>query len=262
MTTIAESVSNLFKYKTVGSKHMTSKWDYRNPGFDFQLPELVKPGSLCGVLKIEEGVLQGERWKFAVTEDDDVLIETGSFGPIDAHFSALTGSLSFGWPRSCSLYKASITVDFQHEIPAPFTVGDWRLQPLPKEDLFSEEEIRRLSRTAAPVSVWDFNVALGDTVKEKYMSLTSHVNAVTRRMIDEGVRGNFWIIASPQVSSIFETSQDFEPNPDWHVGTAYCGVVQGAWHLIKSKSLDANTALIGCYPSQTMTVLRIANFVL
>lgn len=136
-------------------------------------------------------------------------------------------------------------------------------------------------------TTWDFNLSLGDTIKEKYENLyreVADISACVRGFVlkDEGqiVDGDGWIITSPEIASFFETATaGYRPNslgfcptgtppPPWFSPTGglmfeedciYAGDVDDRWRLLKNDSMDKQTVVVGCgMPPTTPTKYRVA----
>ena len=81
------------------------------------------------------------------------------------------------------------------------------------EILLAQEIIRELQRmvlsdirnNAKTVSTWDFNAALGNTIREKYENLYTKINTVKTHMIEKYNKEPVWIVTSPEISSVLET---------------------------------------------------------
>jgi hypothetical protein len=97
---------------------------------------------------------------------------------------------------------------------------------------------------------WDFNTAWGDTLKEKYEGLMGEAVALAKRVGEKTGRGDAnWIVASPEIESIFQTCGDFEPvgRDDCFtssLGIAFTGRVNG-FKLYKDPLLPVSTVLMG-----------------
>ena len=139
-------------------------------------------------------------------------------------------------------------------------------------------DVQRLLRVAKGRSEWDFNYALGDTIREKYQDLYRHCLQVSEEMVRQGASGYFYMICSPEVSSIFEVSSSgFIPTPydKWRkdgqypmgvdMGVQNVGVVAGRWRLYKTHRVDVDEMLIGVGPvdgpSHHFDKVTIRNFI-
>lgn len=74
---------------------------------------------------------------------------------------------------------------------------------------------RKAERERPQVSMWDFETALGETIREKYESLYVRVvevsNVINRKTLHGGAN---WLVTSPEVASIFEPAfANFAPSP-------------------------------------------------
>jgi hypothetical protein len=148
------------------------------------------------------------------------------------------------------------------------------------------EQLEDISKNAGTMAAWDFNTALGDTIKEKYESLYVKCIELTNVLLKKGAAGYFWIATSPEVSSIFETATyGFAPhvyldewegdrissNLDvWPMGGSdniqYCGSINMKWRLYKDTRMPVDMVVIGCNDEvesyNHYAVLRIANFII
>lgn len=147
------------------------------------------------------------------------------------------------------------------------------------EKFFTSEELAEIARTAGTVACWDFNCALGDTIKEKYESLYVKLHEMTNLLLKKGAAGYFWIAASPEVISIFETATaGFAPAP-WDRGdiiggvmplglpaVSYHGSVNLRWRLYSDSAMPTNMVLIGCNDKREdkshYARLIVANFII
>jgi hypothetical protein len=74
--------------------------------------------------------------------------------------------------------------------------------------------LQRKESKEGKVAQWDFNTALGDTIKEKYESLYVKVVEISNVINRQCCSGANWIVTSPEVASIFETTAaGFAPAP-------------------------------------------------
>jgi hypothetical protein len=113
------------------------------------------------------------------------------------------------------------------------------------------EIITNLRNNAGTNVTWDYNTALGDTVKEKYEALFVKVSQVSNIIHKKTLRsGANWIICSPEVASIFETATaGFAPAPSESftssLGVQYVGTVSNRWKLYKDPQFPTNNLLMG-----------------
>jgi len=113
------------------------------------------------------------------------------------------------------------------------------------------EVLTDLRNNAGTVSVWDFNTALGDTIKEKYESLYVKVVEISNVVHRKTLRGGCnWIVTSPEVASIFETATaGFAPSPSEtftsSIGVQYVGTVSNRWRLYKDPLFPQGQILMG-----------------
>lgn len=113
------------------------------------------------------------------------------------------------------------------------------------------EIITNLRSNAGTNVTWDYNTALGDTVKEKYEALFVKVSQVSNLIHKKTLRsGANWIVCSPEVASIFETATaGFAPAPSESftssLGVQYVGTVSNRWKLYKDPQFPTNKLLMG-----------------
>jgi hypothetical protein len=113
------------------------------------------------------------------------------------------------------------------------------------------EVLTDLRNNAGTIAAWDYNTALGETVKEKYESLYIKVvelsNVVHRKTLRGGCN---WIVTSPEVAAIFETATaGFAPAPSEtftsSLGIQYVGTVSNRWRMYKDPLFPNNQLLLG-----------------
>jgi hypothetical protein len=170
------------------------------------------------------------------------------------------GRISLLWntePGSCHLvvsYEYNIQTDYQPKNVPQFVKPTF-------EKFFDSHELSDIARNAGTVCSWDFNTALGDTIMEKYESLYVKCYEVTNVLLKKGAAGYFWIVTSPEIASIFETSRggfapvsskEFESNiiggvmPLGMPVIDYKGAVSARWRLYTDGLMPSNMLLIGC----------------
>jgi hypothetical protein len=148
------------------------------------------------------------------------------------------------------------------------------------EQFLTHEELTTIAAKTPNVLVCNFNTFLGDTIKEKYESLFVIICKETNLLLQRGAAGYFWIVSSPDVSSIFETvTTGYEPwpyaytphllNGQYPMGLAavdFCGVLNCKWRLYKNAAFPANQIIIGANDKledfDHYTKLKIANFII
>lgn len=133
------------------------------------------------------------------------------------------------------------------------------------EEFFTHEELKEITDDAGTICLWDYNKALGDTVREKYESLYCKINELTQTLIKKGAAGYFWIVVSPEIVSVFETSLNYRPfdTDETNYGNygpidgvfpmgirdgsvIACGSVNKKWRLYKDSLLPTGMLIIGC----------------
>ena len=113
------------------------------------------------------------------------------------------------------------------------------------------EVLTDLRNNAGTVAAWDFNTALGDTIKEKYESLYVKVVELSAVVHRKTLRGGCnWLVTSPEVASIFETATaGFAPIPSEtftsSLGIQYVGTVNSRWRLYKDPLFPTSQILAG-----------------
>jgi hypothetical protein len=110
-------------------------------------------------------------------------------------------------------YEAQQDLRSQHNLDAEAELTAVLAQEINLE--IDREVLTDLRNNAGTVAAWDFNTALGDTIKEKYESLYVKVVEVSNVVHRKTLRGGCnWLVTSPEVASIFETATaGFAPAP-------------------------------------------------
>lgn len=146
-------------------------------------------------------------------------------------------------------YEAQQDLRSQHNLDAEAELTAVLAQEINLE--IDREVLTDLRNNAGTVAVWDFNTALGDTIKEKYESLYVKVvelsNVVHRKTLRGGCN---WLVTSPEVASIFETATaGFAPAPSEtftsSLGIQYVGTINNRWRLYKDPLFPQGQILLG-----------------
>lgn len=146
-------------------------------------------------------------------------------------------------------YEAQQDLRSQHNLDAEAELTAVLAQEINLE--IDREVLTDLRKNAGTVTAWDFNTALGDTIKEKYESLYVKVVEVSNVIHRKTLRGGAnWLVTSPEVASIFETATaGFAPAPSEtftsSLGIQYVGTVNNRWRLYKDPLFQTNQILLG-----------------
>jgi hypothetical protein len=146
-------------------------------------------------------------------------------------------------------YEAQQDLRSQHNLDAEAELTAVLAQEINLE--IDREILGDLRNNAGTVASWDFNTALGDTIKEKYESLYVKVVEVTNVVHRKTLRGGAnWIVTSPEVASMFETATaGFAPAASetftGSVGIQYVGTVNARWRLFKDPLFPTGQLLMG-----------------
>jgi hypothetical protein len=146
-------------------------------------------------------------------------------------------------------YEAQQDLRAQHSIDAEAELTAVLAQEINLE--IDREVLGDLRNNAGTVSAWDFNTALGETIKEKYESLYVKVVEVSAVIHRKTLRGGAnWIVTSPEIASIFETATaGFAPAPSEtftsSLGIQYVGTVNNRWRLYKDPLFPSSQLLMG-----------------
>ena len=146
-------------------------------------------------------------------------------------------------------YEAQQDLRSQHNLDAEAELTAVLVQEINLE--IDREVLGDLRNNAGTVASWDFNTALGDTIKEKYESLYVKVVEVSNVVHRKTLRGGCnWIVTSPEVASIFETATaGFAPAPSEtftsSLGIQYVGTVNNRWRLYKDPLFPSGQLLMG-----------------
>jgi hypothetical protein len=146
-------------------------------------------------------------------------------------------------------YEAQQDLRSQHNLDAEAELTAVLAQEINLE--IDREVLTDLRNNAGTVSSWDFNTALGDTIKERYESLYVKIVEVSNVVHRKTLRGGCnWIVTSPEVCSIFETATaGFAPAPSEtftsSLGIQYVGTVNNRWRLYKDPLFPQGQLLMG-----------------
>jgi hypothetical protein len=157
---------------------------------------------------------------------------------------AKTRKLKAAWS-----YEAQQDLRSQHNLDAEAEITAVLAQEINLE--IDREVLTDLRLNAGTVAAWDFNTALGDTIKEKYESLYVKIVEVSNVVHRKTLRGGAnWIVTSPEVASIFETATaGFAPQTSEtftsSIGIQYVGTVASRWRLYKDPLFPTNQILLG-----------------
>lgn len=146
-------------------------------------------------------------------------------------------------------YEAQQDLRSQHNLDAEAELTAVLAQEINLE--IDREILTDLRTNAGTLAAWDFNTALGDTIKEKYESLyvkLVEVSAVVHRKTLRG--GCNWIVTSPEVASIFESATaGFAPAPSEtftsSLGVQYVGTINNRWRVYKDPLFPQGQILMG-----------------
>jgi hypothetical protein len=146
-------------------------------------------------------------------------------------------------------YEAQQDLRSQHNLDAEAELTAVLAQEINLE--IDREVLGDLRNNAGTIASWDFNTALGDTIKEKYESLYVKVVEVSAVIHRKTLRGGAnWIVTSPEVASIFETATaGFAPAPSENftasLGIQYVGTVNNRWRLYKDPLFPTGQLMLG-----------------
>lgn len=146
-------------------------------------------------------------------------------------------------------YEAQQDLRSQHNLDAEAELTAVLAQEINLE--IDREVLTDLRNNAGTIAVWDFNTALGDTIKEKYESLYVKVVEISNVVHRKTLRGGCnWLVTSPEVASIFETATaGFAPAPSEtftsSLGIQYVGTVNNRWRLYKDPLFPQGQILLG-----------------
>ncbi len=158
--------------------------------------------------------------------------------------SAKTRKLKAVWS-----YEAQQDLRSQHNLDAEAELTGVLAQEINLE--IDREVLTDLRQNAGTVASWDFNTALGDTIKEKYESLYVKIVEVSNVIHKKTLRGGAnWLVCSPEVASIFETATaGFAPAPSEgftsSLGIQYVATVNNRWRLYKDPLFPSGQVLMG-----------------
>jgi hypothetical protein len=146
-------------------------------------------------------------------------------------------------------YEAQQDLRSQHNLDAEAELTAVLAQEINLE--IDREILTDLRNNAGTVAAWDFNTALGDTIKEKYESLYVKVVELSAVVHRKTLRGGCnWLVTSPEVASMFETATaGFAPTPSetftTSLGVQYVGTINSRWRLYKDPLFPQGQILAG-----------------
>jgi len=146
-------------------------------------------------------------------------------------------------------YEAQQDLRSQHNLDAEAELTSVLAQEINLE--IDREVLTDLRNNAGTVSAWDYNTALGDTIKEKYEALYVKLVEISNVVHRKTLRGGCnWIVCSPEVSSIFETATaGFGPTMSdtftGNLGIQYVGTINGKWRMYKDPLFPTGQILMG-----------------
>lgn len=146
-------------------------------------------------------------------------------------------------------YEAQQDLRSQHNLDAEAELTAVLAQEINLE--IDREVLTDLRNNAGTIAVWDFNTALGDTIKEKYESLYVKVVEISNVVHRKTLRGGCnWLVTSPEVASVFETATaGFAPAPSEtftsSLGIQYVGTINNRWRLYKDPLFPQGQILLG-----------------
>lgn len=209
---------------------------------------------------------------FANNIDKFVFTDLGNpeIKAVEGELNKMTGELSLTWNTEPGENHIVVSYEYSAEcqLPPPSkkpagAINPKELKHVTFEKFFCHTEVEELLANAGTVCVWDFNTALGESIKEKYETLYYKVSELSNVLMKKGASGYFWIVCSPEVASIFETathgfyplsSEEFEsyygknkqvPMGGWTDQLQYRGLIHSKWRLYVDPKLDMNRVLIG-----------------
>jgi hypothetical protein len=147
------------------------------------------------------------------------------------------------------------------------------------------ETIKKIRKSVTNIVEWDFMLAEGDTIREKYDSLLDKTAEVSSSLKDNtSIHGSELIITGPEIAAIFETcAYDFVPykpseidledkigqrifrKPNTrqtdlfieHIGSEvlnFKGVVDARWRLFTDILAPVGEILIGLIPTEEKVI--------
>jgi len=140
----------------------------------------------------------------------------------------------------------------------------------PEEEIFFKENLDDILKNPETTKVKiDFDLIVGDTIKEKYKLVNIKLSELTNILIRKGAQGFFWMVTSPEIESMLETSASFDFNnvqqiPLGTKETMLLGILDRKWKVYCSSLLEVNQVLIGAgytrNQSEKYGLMTIHNF--
>lgn len=137
------------------------------------------------------------------------------------------------------------------------------------------ERLSEMITNAATVGSGDFNLLLGDTIREKYESLYMRLNEIMNIVLRKASKdGDAWLCTSPEIASIFETvSYAFKPCEYFvpfrklkeNQSPQYNGILAGRFRVYTHPLFSTEMILFGIgrgeLPPENLGTFRLFNFV-
>lgn len=146
-------------------------------------------------------------------------------------------------------YEAQQDLRSQHNLDAEQELTAILAQEINLE--IDREILTDLRNNAGTVASWDFNTALGVTIKERYEALYVKLTEVSAVVHRKTLRGSAnWIVCSPEVAAIFEAATaGYAPSPSESftssLGVQYVTTINNKWRVYKDPLFPQNQILMG-----------------
>lgn len=109
------------------------------------------------------------------------------------------------------------------------------------------EMIGRCERLAVTRMTWDASKSTAETIKERYEDLHMKIVEVSNEMRKLCGNGANWLVASPEITSIYEVSAThcFGGYEDFGLGVKYCGKYNNRWRVYKDMNRTSSSIVLG-----------------
>ncbi len=225
----------------------------------------VLAGTLTGTLYVGTRAVA----TFVASEDSSVCfthVGHPEIFPVKGEFLPVIGMLTVEWSdvpeRSHLVASYEYNMESSHpseKIKCAYhpemweTIHGTQIRIPTFERFLSHDELTAIKENAATITMWDFNTSLGDTIREKYESFYVKVVELSSILVAKGAAGVLWVVASPEVCSIFEVATAGfipecgygNPTPVGIKQIQYVGTVNGKFRLYKDATMQSNQLLMG-----------------
>lgn len=109
--------------------------------------------------------------------------------------------------------------------------------------LFTHAIIEHLSSNADTIATCSWNSFIGDTVKEKYEDLYTKLVELTNICETKGGQGQEWIVTSPEIAVVLDSS--FDSTCVRPTEVTYLGCISNRWKVYADPDIPRDVLIVG-----------------